>query len=118
VYHIDVYEYVLGGITKMSNDEFLKTIKALSDGTRVQILQIISKSTSICACKILEELHISQGTLSHHMKVLTELKLVSVEKSGKWCHYSIIRENLCEVAHFIQSICKESGKKTASCRCK
>jgi ArsR family transcriptional regulator, arsenate/arsenite/antimonite-responsive transcriptional repressor len=103
----------------MKNDEFVAVSKALSDGTRVQILRIISKSKTICACKILEELRISQGTLSHHMKVLTDLKLVSVEKNGKWRYYSLIRKNICEIAHFVQSICKEEGDQAAdSCACR
>jgi len=75
----------------MTNEEFVKVSKALSDATRVEILQIISKYGTICACKILERLHISQGTLSHHMRVLSDLKLVSVEKEGKWCNYSLMR---------------------------
>ena len=105
-------------IGKMENEEFVKVSKALADATRVKILQIISKAGTICACKILEELHITQGTLSHHMKVLTDLKLVSVEKSGKWCNYTIIRENICEIAHFIQDICIDKGTKSCSCGCK
>lgn len=105
------------GESDMTKEQFVAAAKALSDPTRVKILQIISKSRSICACKILKELHITQGTLSHHMKVLTELKFVSVEKNGKWRHYSLVRENICEIAHFIQSICKENGKTADSCAC-
>ena len=102
----------------MTNEEFVKVSKALSDATRVEILQIISKYGTVCACKILERLHISQGTLSHHMRVLSDLKLVSVEKEGKWCNYSLVRENICEVAHFIQGICAEKAIDTHSCGCK
>jgi len=102
----------------MTNEEFVKASKALSDATRVEILKIISKSGTICACKILEELHITQGTLSHHMKVLTDLKLVSVEKNGKWCNYTFIKENICEIAHFIQDICIDKETKSCSCGCR
>ena len=99
----------------MTNGEFIDVIKALSDRTRLDILQIISKSGTICACQILDKLQISQGTLSHHMKVLVNLNLVSVEKDGKWCHYSLIRENICDIAHFIQEICS-SYQPTDCCR--
>jgi ArsR family transcriptional regulator len=102
----------------MTNEEFVKASKALSDLTKVEILKIISKAGTICACKILEELHITQGTLSHHMKVLTDLRLVSVEKTGKWCNYTLIRENICEIAHFVQDICAEKETKSCSCSCK
>jgi hypothetical protein len=52
------------------------------------------------------------------MRVLSDLKLVSVEKEGKWCNYSLMRENICEVAHFIQGICAEKAIDTHSCGCK
>ena len=101
----------------MTNTQFTLAAKALSDPTRLQILQIVSKSGNICACKILEELHISQGTLSHHMKILTNLKLVSVERNGKWCHYSLISESMCEISRFIQAICKDGKEAIVSCDC-
>jgi len=40
----------------MTNGEFIDAIKALSDRTRLDILQIISKSGTICACQILDKL--------------------------------------------------------------
>jgi len=118
IYHIYVRQYISEGIGKMKNEEFVKASKALSDATRVRILQIVSKAGTICACKVLEELCITQGTLSHHMKVLTDLRLVSVEKTGKWCNYTLIRENICEIAHFIQDICIDKEAKSSSCGCK
>lgn len=102
----------------MSNEEFLKITKALGDSTRLKILQIISRRNSICACNILEELHITQGTLSHHMKVLADLKLVEVERDGRWCHYTLKRENICAVVDFIKGICLEKKDDIKACSCK
>ena len=42
-----------------------------------------------CACVLLEELSISQPTLSHHMKLLCDSGLVAARKEGKWMHYGI-----------------------------
>ena len=39
--------------------------------------------------KLLEELQISQSTLSHHMKILCESGIVTSYKDGKWTHYSL-----------------------------
>ena len=45
-----------------------------------------------CACYLLEELNISQSTLSHHMKLLCDSGLVDYRKEGKWMHYSLSEE--------------------------
>lgn len=99
----------------MTNEKFLDLIKVLNDNTRLQILQMLSQKGTMCACKILEALSITQGTLSHHMKVLSNANLVSVEKDGKWCHYTLINNNVCEIAKFIESICKTRSNESCCC---
>ena len=70
-----------------------KIFKALCDPNRLKILDIL-KSGEHCACKLLEILDVSQSTLSHHMKILTDSKIVNVRKDGKWSHYSLSREGI------------------------
>ena len=101
----------------MNNQEFLNKSKVLNDSTRLTILQMLSKNGTMCACKILEELSITQATLSHHMKVLSNAGFVNVERNGKWCYYTLISENICEIAHFIQDICLcKNGSKECCCK--
>ena len=70
-----------------------KIFKAFCDPNRLKILDIL-KSGEHCACKLLEILDVSQSTLSHHMKILTDSKIVNVRKHGKWSHYSLSREGI------------------------
>jgi len=42
-----------------------------------------------CACELLEQVNVSQPTLSHHMKILVESGIVTSRKEGKWMYYSI-----------------------------
>ena len=63
------------------------TFKAFCDENRIRILQLLSDGEK-CACKLLEEMNISQPTLSHHMKILCESGIVEAHKDGKWMHYS------------------------------
>ncbi|MFV0314416.1 MAG: ArsR/SmtB family transcription factor, partial [Anaerotignum sp.] len=37
----------------------------------------------LCACKILEKFNFTQPTLSHHMKILSEAKIVTLRREGK-----------------------------------
>lgn len=68
--------------------ENAKVFKAFCDENRLRILELL-RSGEKCACKLLEELHISQSTLSHHMKLLCDADVVQGRKEGKWVHYSI-----------------------------
>ena len=43
-------------------------------------------------CRLLEELNVTQPTLSHHMKILCDSGVVVGRKEGKWTHYSISSE--------------------------
>lgn len=70
-----------------------KVLKALSDPKRLRIVDMLSCG-ELCACKILEEFHITQPTLSHDMKVLMDAGIVNARPEGKWTYYSLNSENL------------------------
>ncbi|MDL2235263.1 metalloregulator ArsR/SmtB family transcription factor [Christensenellaceae bacterium OttesenSCG-928-L17] len=68
--------------------ENAKVFKAFCDENRLQILSLLQTGEK-CACVLLEDLNISQPTLSHHMKILCESGVVSGRKEGKWTYYAI-----------------------------
>ena len=72
----------------MTKNQVVSISKALSDTNRLRIIEMLTEGEK-CGCHILEELQVSQPTLSHHMKVLLDCGLVSSYKDGKWQHYSI-----------------------------
>ena len=79
------------------------TFKALSDENRIRILKLL-RSGEKCACKLLEELNISQPTLSHHMKILCDSALVIGRKEGKWMHYSISCNGVIRVREMMRDL--------------
>lgn len=74
----------------MKNDyeKNAKVFKAFCDENRLMILSLLQTGEK-CACMLLEDLNISQSTLSHHMKILCDSGIVVAKKEGKWTHYSI-----------------------------
>ena len=76
---------------KTTYQDNAKVFKAFCDENRLMILELL-QSGEKCACMLLDELKISQSTLSHHMKILCESGIVSNRKEGKWTHYSISKE--------------------------
>ena len=67
--------------------------KAFCDENRVRILNLL-RGGEKCACRLLEEMSISQPTLSHHMKILCDSGIVLGRKEGKWMHYRISPEGV------------------------
>lgn len=83
---------------ELTDKRIAQIFKALCDENRVQIMKLL-RSGEECACKLLDELNISQPTLSHHMKILCDSGLVIGRKEGKWMHYSISEEG-CQIAKY------------------
>lgn len=95
----------------MDYNEYAYYFKALSDPKRVKIVSMLSKK-ELCACKILEEFDMSQSTLSHHMKILCEAKLLQSRSEGKWTHYSISCDTLEKISSFTTKLlCNERNLK-------
>ena len=88
--------------------------KALGDSNRLQIVQMLSEGEK-CGCKLLEAFKITQPTLSHHMRILTECGLVNARKEGKWSHYSLNCETLKEYKQFIEGLSCTDGDKGGCC---
>ncbi len=65
-----------------------RIFKAFCDENRLRILELL-QSGEKCACRLLEDLNISQPTLSHHMRILCGAGIVKCRKDGKWMHYSL-----------------------------
>ena len=62
--------------------------KAFCDENRIRIIKLLRLGEK-CACQLLEEINVTQPTLSHHMKILCDSEIVVGRKEGKWTYYSI-----------------------------
>lgn len=62
--------------------------KALGDGNRLRILHALREGRKPVSL-IVEELAISQPLVSHHLKELRRVRLVSVERQGPFVYYSL-----------------------------
>jgi len=82
--------------------------KALGDENRIQIIELLMGSER-CACNLLDEMKISQPTLSHHMKILCDSGVVECWKEGRWTHYRIADDG---ISQLIEYLAKIKGKKS------
>ena len=81
-------------------EETAAILKAVADPTRLQILAMIAatENQSACVCDLTEPLDLTQPTVSHHIKKLSEVGLVTKERKGTWVWYSLNRERWAEIA--------------------
>ena len=67
-----------------------QVFKALSDPARVKILSmVVATAEPVCACEFTPALGLTQATVSHHLKKLTETGLLEREQRGKWAYFSL-----------------------------
>ena len=71
---------------------------ALSDPTRVAIVNRLAQAVETCVCDLTAAFDLSQPTISHHLKVLREAGLVESTRRGTWAYYSVKPETLAGLA--------------------
>ena len=83
-------------------EEMSNIFKALSDSNRIKIVDLLYKNGETCACNLLDEFNISQPTLSHHLKVLSDTGILLQRKEANWIHYRINDEKIIEIKETLE----------------
>ena len=64
--------------------------KALADPTRIRILNLLAASDEpVCVCDITDHFPLGQPTISHHLKVLRDVRFVVAERRGTFMYYRV-----------------------------
>lgn len=73
------------------SERLASALQVLADPARLRLLSIISAAPAgeVCACDLTKPLGLSQPTVSHHLKVLTEAGLLEREQRGRWAFFSV-----------------------------
>jgi ArsR family transcriptional regulator len=73
-------------------------LRVVADPARLRLLNLIAATDEVCVCDLAEPLGLTQPTVSHHLKVLTEAGFLEREKRGRWVYHRLVRERLDDVA--------------------
>ncbi len=73
--------------------ELMKATKALSDDTRLRILNLLLER-ECCVCEVMQVLNISQTRASRNLKVLYDAGFLKLRKDGLWSLYSLDNEGM------------------------
>jgi DNA-binding transcriptional ArsR family regulator len=66
--------------------------KALADENRVRILAAL-KGRELCVCQIIDLLQLAPSTVSKHLSILRQARLLEARKNGRWMYYRLNEKN-------------------------
>ena len=77
-------------------EDVAAALRVLADPARLRLLSIIQAQPGgeACVCHLTEPLRLSQPTVSHHLKVLTQAGLLERDQRGRWAYYRVVPEPL------------------------
>ena len=78
--------------------EVVTIAKALSDENRVRILAIL-EGRELCVCQVIELLGLAPSTVSKHLSILKQARLIDGRKQGRWMYYRLADEDVPAVAN-------------------
>jgi ArsR family transcriptional regulator, arsenate/arsenite/antimonite-responsive transcriptional repressor len=82
-----------------------RLISALADPTRLGIVSMLAKCDEpLCVCEIVTQFDLGQPTISHHLRILREARMVDCEKRGLWVYYWLNREVFSGVATYLSNM--------------
>lgn len=93
-----------GALEPRAADRLAAAFKALGDPTRVRLLSLIAAQPDgeACICDLTAPVGLSQPTVSHHMKQLVTVGLVTREQRGRWAYYAVDRAVLASLSEALR----------------
>ena len=78
-----------GPLSAGQAEQVAPLLKALADPVRLRLMSLVASHPGgeACVCDLNDAFDLSQPTISHHMKVLHDVRLVDREKRGVWVYY-------------------------------
>ena len=90
-------------LTQEGAEDLARRLKALADPTRLRLLSLVAAGDGgeACVCDLTAPVGLSQPTVSHHLKVLTDAGFLTRTKRGTWAYYAVVPEALAQVSRAV-----------------
>lgn len=84
----------------------IDVLKAVADPTRLKLLFLVAERgcDDVCGCDLAEAMGVSAPTITHHMKKLAGVGLVTRMQKGKWAHFAINKDLFCHIKYLVDSV--------------
>src|SRR5882762_9028293 len=92
----------------MDRSEIEKISKALADETRLRIFEVISRSKQMNCGEIVSMHGVTPATVSHHLKILSEARLIACRREGQFVYSEAVSET---IAAYTRALTKIASRK-------
>jgi DNA-binding transcriptional ArsR family regulator len=82
--------------------------KALADQTRLRIFEAISAKRDMTCGDLVNLRGVTPATISHHLKILLDAKLIECRKEGQFVHSKVVPETIAEYSRALAQMAKGS----------
>ena len=87
-----------GRLSPQEAQQLSDDLQLLGHPVRLQLLDVLaSHAGQVCVCDLEAAVPVKQPTISHHLKLLREARLVDFERHGLWAYYFVRREALADL---------------------
>jgi ArsR family transcriptional regulator, arsenate/arsenite/antimonite-responsive transcriptional repressor len=93
----------------METQKLAKISKALSDPTRLRIYEMIAAKGEVICGDLVENKCISAGTVSHHLKVLSEAELIDSRREGQFIYNRALPATMVEYTNALTKLSKTAA---------
>ncbi len=94
----------------MDQKELTRISKALSDPTRLRIVETISSSNEMYCGQLVGKCGLTPGTISHHLKILADANLIETRREGQFIY---MRSKPETIRDYGRALANMAGKKTS-----
>lgn len=86
-------------------------LKALSDPVRLRLFSLVASHAGgeACVCDISGDFDVTQPTISHHLKVLKDARLLTSQRRASWVYYSVVPEALTTLASVLSAVADDDA---------
>jgi ArsR family transcriptional regulator len=78
-------------------DEAAYTLKAISNGTRLCVISLLSETDELNVSQLGEHLKCEQSLLSHHLTDMRAKGILNCRRDGKNCYYSLKNKQIVQI---------------------
>ena len=84
-------------------EEAAYTLKAISNGTRLCVISILSEQEELNVSQLGEQLNCEQSLLSHHLTDMRAKGILNCRRDGKNCYYSLKNKQIIQIIDCIRT---------------
>lgn len=83
------------------------TLRSVAHPVRKKILALLERCGRLTVTEIYIKLRVEQSVASTHLAILRAAGTVKTERNGKFIYYSLNKDRIAEIAHYVEGLASE-----------